>query len=66
MGGHYAKKTGTYIPDHNGNKCCVCEKNTRSLEKIYCKRCSWDLHYSRNWYCRDITFEDFVNDKFYD
>ena len=66
MNGHIAKRTGTFIPDHRGNKCEHCGKNTRNRERIYCKKCRWDLHYSRNWYCRDITFEDFVNDSFYD
>ena len=60
------KKTGIVIPDHRGNKCEHCGKNTRNRERIYCKKCRWDLHYSRNWYCRDMTLEDFVNDPFYD
>jgi len=64
--GHISKKTGTFIPDHRGNKCEHCGKNTRNKERIYCKKCRWDLHYSRYWHCRDMTFEDFVNDKFYD
>ena len=65
MNGHISKKTGTFIPDHRGHKCVNCGNNTRTLERIYCKRCRWDLHYSRNYHCGHTTFEDFVNDKFY-
>ena len=61
-------KTGTVIPVSTGVKCYVCERPTRS-ERIYCKKCRWELHYSRRvnaWGEQEICLEDFVNDKFYD
>jgi len=62
---HISKK-GTIIPDHRGNECQTCGKNTRNKERLWCKKCRWDLHYSRNWHCGHETLEDFVNDPFYD
>ena len=60
------KKTNTDIPDHKGNECERCGKNTRNRDRIYCKKCRWELHYSRNAHCGHDTLEDFVNDPFYD
>ena len=61
-------KTGTVIPESYGVKCYVCERPTRS-RKLYCKKCRWELHYSRRvdaWGNQLICLEDFVNDPFYD
>jgi len=61
-------KTGTVIPVSSGIKCYVCERPTRS-ERLYCKKCRYDLHYSRRvdgHGNRYIELEDFVNDSFYD
>ena len=66
MARYFVSKKGTKIPDHRGNACEHCGDNTRNREKIYCKKCSWDLHYSRNWHCGHKTLEEFVNDPFYD
>ena len=63
------KKTGTVIPDHRGNKCEHCGKNTRNRDRLYCKICRYKLHYGRQvdaWGNPRITLEDFVNDPFYD
>ena len=65
---HISKK-GTIIPDHRGNKCEHCGKNTRNKERLYCKVCRYNLHYGRRvdaWGKPQMTLEEFVNDKFYD
>ena len=62
------KPTGTYIPTSRGIKCLNCSRPTRT-EKLYCKKCRWEIHYSRQvdaWGNRLIELEDFVNDSFYD
>ena len=66
---YFVSKKGTKIPDHRGNKCEHCGKNTRNIDKLWCKVCRYNLHYGRrvdgygNQY---IKFEDFINDPFYD
>ena len=30
---------------------------------IYCDSCRWDLHYSRNWYKRDYTKAEWMNEQ---
>tara|TARA_R100001463_G_scaffold55263_2_gene106682 strand:+ start:554 stop:763 length:210 start_codon:yes stop_codon:yes gene_type:complete len=69
VGKYFISKKGTKIPDHRGNKCYVCKKNTRNIDRIYCKKCRYDLHYGRRvdgYGNKLIEYEDFVNDKFYD
>ncbi len=58
------KKTGTVIPDHRGNKCQTCGKNTRNRERLWCKVCRYNLHYGRRH--GFMSLEEFVNDPFYD
>jgi len=58
-------KTGTVIPVSSGVKCYICSRPTRS-EKIYCKKCRWETHYSRRVGSGAISLEEFVNDPFYD
>ena len=42
-------------------ECSHCEKDFTSYgNRIYCDSCSWDLHYSRNWYQRDNTKEKWM------
>ena len=65
---HISKK-GTVIPDHRGNDCYHCGKNTRNKERLYCKACRYNLHYGRQvdaWGEPRMSLEEFVNDKFYD
>ena len=61
------KKPSIVKPTY-GIKCYNCERPTRS-EKLYCKKCRYDLHYSRRvdgHGNRYMELEDFVNDPFYD
>ena len=58
------KSTGTHIPDHRGNECYTCGKNTRNKERISCKACRYKYHYGRRH--GFMSFEEFVNDPFYD
>ena len=62
------KITTTVIPENFKVFCYLCQKNTRSLQ-IYCKTCRWKTHYSRRvdaFGKQEISFEDFINDPFYD
>jgi hypothetical protein len=62
------KKTNTVIPETYGIKCYTCKRPTRTL-KINCKKCMYDIHYSRRldaYGNRYIEYEDYINDKFYD
>ena len=62
------KKTDTVITTSYGIKCYQCERPTRT-EKLYCKKCRYELHYSRRvdaFGNRYMELEDFINDKFYD
>ena len=45
-------------------ECSACEKDFVSYcGVIYCDSCRWDLHYSRNWYKRDYTKAEWMNEQ---
>ena len=48
----------------SNKECSACEKPFISFGgAIYCDSCRWDLHYSRNWYCRDYTKEEWMEEQ---
>ena len=47
------------------NNCYHCSADfpTHDYLAIYCDSCRWDLHYSRNWYYKEYTKEEWKNEQ---
>jgi len=45
------------------NICYNCERECAEWPMRYCDDCRWDIHFSRNWNCKDYTKEEWKNEQ---